>query len=363
MSVYRRLLRPLVFRLDPETAHNIASGVANRLSPAVKYVSGDGSRSYHNDRLRTDICGIEVDNPVGLAAGFDKGGRAVDVYHAIGLGFGELGSVTGQPQPGNKKSRIFRYPQDFALINRMGFNSEGSVAVGRRLRAKSPQVPIGINIGKTKAVPLDKAVDDYLFSLDNLFPFADYLTINVSSPNTLGLRTLQEGAKLYPLLIAIRERSEGLAADYNKKNIPPIFVKIAPDLADSAIDEVIQVVDQAKINGIIATNTTIDKSTLRTPTSEIGGISGRPLTLRAREVVAYIYKKSSGRIFIIGVGGLMDANDVYYMIRAGANAIQLGTGLVYGGWELVDEVKQGLVTRMDRDGVANVRDLVGIDSK
>ncbi len=363
MSVYRSILQPLLFRLDPEIVHDIASGVANRFSGVVRYVAVDGLRSYYDKRLETDICGIKLDNPVGIAAGFDKGGRAVDVLHAIGFGYTEVGTVTGQMQVGNSRPRIFRYPRDFALINRMGFNSEGSERVAHRLKGKLPIIPVGINIGKTKVVPLDRAVEDYLFSLGNLFPFADYIVINVSSPNTPGLRTLQEGDRLYPLLDTLKRKSEALAEEHKKDHVPPMFVKIAPDLAENAIDEVIQVVDQTKADGIIATNTTIDKSTLTTPTSEIGGISGRPLTQRSRQVVAYIHRKTDGKIPIIGVGGIMDANDAYYMIRAGATAVQIGTGLVYGGWELVDEIKVGITTRMERDGISSVRDLIGTDAR
>lgn len=363
MSLYRTFLRPLLFRLDPETAHNMMSNVANTLPIVVRYVGRNGAKSYHDKRLETEICGIRLDNPVGLAAGFDKGGRALDVLHVVGFGYTEVGTVTGQQQEGNRKPRVFRCPQDYALINRMGFNSEGSERVAHRLKSKSPRIPVGINIGKTRIVPLDKATDDYLFSLGNLFEFADYIVINVSSPNTPGLRTLQEGDRLYPLLKTLKVRSEGLAGDYKKESVPPMFVKIAPDLTEGAIDEVIQVVEQASVDGIIATNTTIDKSELGVPTSELGGISGRPLTAKARQVVGYIHRKTDGRVPIIGVGGIMDANDAYYMVRAGASAIQLGTGLVYGGWELVDEIKRGLIARMERDGIANIGDLVGVDAK
>lgn len=363
MSLYRTVLQSFLFRLDPETVHNVAIGAADRFSNTLRYFSGDGRRVYHDDRLKTEICGINLVNPIGLAAGFDKGGRAVDVLDVFGFGYTEVGTVTGQMQVGNPRPRIFRYPRDYALINRMGFNSEGSERVAQRLREKSPRIPVGINIGKTKTVSLDNVADDYLFSLDNLFEFADYIVINVSSPNTLGLRTLQEGSRLRPLLIALKRRSEDLATNYKMETVPPMFVKISPDLENGAIDEVIQVVDQAHVDGIIATNTTIDKSTLTTPTSEIGGISGRPLTHRAREVVGYIYRETGGRIPIIGVGGIMDANDAYYMIRAGATSIQVGTGLVYGGLELVDEIKRGLVARMDRDGIFTIKDLVGVDSK
>ena len=362
MSVYS-ILRPALFRLDPETAHNVASGIADRFSGPIRYLAGDGLRSYYDRRLETDICGVTVDNPVGLAAGFDKGGKAVDVLHVVGFGYTEVGTVTGQRQDGNPRPRIFRYPRDLALINRMGFNSEGSEVVSRRLKRKSPKIPVGINIGKSRDVPLDRAVDDYLFSLGNLFGFADYIVINVSSPNTPGLRALQEGDRLYPLLDTLKKRSEALSEDYKKDRVPPMLVKVSPDLTQEAIDEVIQVIDQAHVDGIIATNTTVDKSPPAPPTNETGGISGRPLTRRSREVVGHIYKRTQGGLPIIGVGGIMDADDAYYMLRAGASAVQVGTGLVYGGWELVDEIKRGLIARMERDGIHTIKDLVGIDIK
>ncbi len=360
MSVYRTI-RPLVFQLPPETAHNIVAGIADRFSGPIKYLAGDGLRSYYDRRLETDICGITVTNPVGLAAGFDKGGRTVDVLHVVGFGYTEVGTVTGQQQDGNPRPRIFRYPRDHALINRMGFNSEGSERVALRLKGKSPRIPVGINIGKNKDVPLDRAVENYLFSLDNLFPFASYIVVNVSSPNTPGLRTLQEGDRLYPLLSNLKRRSAELADEHKKDHIPPMFVKISPDLADEDTDEVIQVVKQTRVDGIIATNTTVDTSVL--DANETGGISGRPLTEKARQAVKHIYRKTNGEMPIIGVGGIMDADDAYNMIRAGASAIQLGTGLVYGGWGLADEIKRGLIARMERDGVPTIKDLVGVDIK
>ncbi|MBP2323992.1 dihydroorotate dehydrogenase [Kibdelosporangium banguiense] len=290
------------------------------------------------------VFGVRFPNSVGLAAGMDKDGVALAAWPALGFGFVEVGTVTAVAQAGNEKPRLFRLPESAAIINRMGFNNSGAEALAERL-ARGPRlrVPLGISIGKSKVVPVEQAVEDYRTSLRALYQYGDYFAVNVSSPNTPGLRGLQDRAALSELLAELSLECKALAE--RERSVPrPLLVKIAPDLTDDAIGEVLQVCDQHGISGIIATNTTLSRDGLAADDQHLagqaGGLSGRPLTERAREVVTFVHKETGGRLPIIGVGGIMEVDDAARMFDAGASLVQLYTGFIYGG--------PGLVRRISR---------------
>jgi dihydroorotate dehydrogenase len=292
--------------------------------------------------LVVSVAGLTFSNPVGLAAGLDKNAELLGLWSGLGFGHIELGTVTAQAQPGNPKPRIFRYRSDSALINRMGFPSEGADTVAIRLAAMKSSLktlpPIGINIGKSKVTDIDRAIDDYLYSFKKLSALADYVTVNVSSPNTPGLRQLQERDRLSALLTALQE------VNGDKK---PIFVKVAPDLSFSAIDELIECCDVTGVSGLIATNTTLSREGLSVATDEAGGLSGVPLRQKSLEVVTFIGSRLKGRMSLIGVGGISDYGQVLDMLAAGASAVQLYTALIYEGPGIVTAISRGLTKFMD----------------
>lgn len=359
---YRRALRPLLFAQDPEAAHE-------RTLELLATASGlpAGRRPFTHARLKMTVAGLEFPNPVGLAAGCDKNAKAIPIWPRFGFGFVEVGTVTAQAQPGNPKPRLFRVPEYGALVNRLGFNSEGSEVVAKRIanlrrKSRALTVPLGINIGKTKIVTGDDAVlDDYRTSLRRLSRLADFLVINVSSPNTPGLRQWQERAKLTLLLGALMEESRTLAA---KRGTPPVpvFVKISPDMADADMDDVAEVALDLGLAGIIATNTTIAREGEVARVEQQGGLSGKPLRNRATEVIRTLYRRTQGRLPLIGVGGLFTAEDAYARIRAGASLVQLYTGMIYEGPFLPRTLNQGLLRLMERDGVAHLSELVGVEA-
>jgi len=330
--IYTRVVRPALFRLgggDPEIAHARTTAALRLLRPAAPLL-----RRYFGSGSPRTVFGVRFPNPVGLAAGMDKDGQHLRAWPALGFGFVEVGTVTRHPQPGNPVPRLFRLPASEALINRMGFNNAGADALADQLRALGPlPVPLGISIGKSKITPVDRAVEDYLASFRALRHFGDYFAINVSSPNTPGLRALQDRAALDTLLGALRQEATAR-----------LLVKIAPDLTEHAIAEVLEVCDTHRIDGIIATNTTLSRDGLApadTPlATEPGGLSGRPLTTRARDVVAFIAKHTNGNLPIIGVGGILTPDDALSMLDAGASLLQTYTGLIYSG--------PGLVRRINR---------------
>lgn len=345
---YERLLRPAMFAAhggDPERIHEdmIAALAALGAAPGIRSLVGVLTRTPSEP---VEIAGIRFPGRVGLAAGLDKDGRAARAWARLGFAFAELGTVTAHPQPGNPKPRIVRLKDSRALINRMGFNNDGALALANRLAVAdiwrgnaAAGIPLGISIGKTKATPLEGAVDDYLSSLGWLAPHADYIAVNVSSPNTPGLRTLQDGGALSDLLGALT----GRAVDLARGGVPvPIFVKIAPDLTWGQIDEVLDAMHDARCAGVIATNTTLERGGLarvdEAKASEAGGLSGAPLTQRSREVVAYVREHTA--LPIIGAGGLMDADDAARMRDAGADLLQLYTGFIYGGPGLIGAINQ-----------------------
>jgi dihydroorotate dehydrogenase len=341
--VYKLLLKPILFSFQAEKAHHITFKLSKLFfkipgfRPVFKWLN-----TYQNARLERTVFGIKFPNPVGLAAGFDKDAKMLDVFSAMGFGFIEIGTLTPKPQAGNPLPRLFRLPQDQSLINRMGFNNEGVDAAVERLRNKPPGLIVGGNIGKNKDTPNDKAVDDYRYSFEKLFPVVDYFVVNVSSPNTPGLRELQEKEPLTALLMSLQE------LNFSKANPKPILLKIAPDLIDSQLDDIIEIVTASKLAGIIATNTTISRENLLTSKSEVdgigaGGLSGKILANRSTEVIRYLHQKSSGKIPIIGVGGILSANDALEKLKAGASLVQVYTGLVYEGPSLPGKICRGLV--------------------
>ena len=326
---YEQIVRPLLFRMDPETAHHFSLG-ALRL-PGARAVL----RSFAPAPSPREVFGVSFRNPIGLAAGFDKNAVAIPAWEALGFGFVEVGTVTAKPQPGNPRPRIFRYPAQRALINRLGFNNEGADAIAQRLRrlrasSRRPQIPIGVNLGKSKVTPLEEAPNDYLYSFRQLHDVADYIVLNVSSPNTPGLRSLQEEGALRQLLSAITKENAQLPAP------KPILLKIAPDLPDVAMEEIVGVCEEFAIAGLIATNTTLDHAAIAPAADEQGGLSGAPLGKRSTQMIRFLRART--RLPIIGVGGITGAASAREKIEAGAQLLQIYTGYIYRGPGLLREL-------------------------
>jgi dihydroorotate dehydrogenase len=353
----------VLFTQDPEAAHERAIElleVAGKLPLA-------SSHPFTHARLKVTVAGMTFPNPVGLAAGCDKNARAVPVWPRFGFGFVEVGTVTAQAQPGNPKPRLFRVPEFGALVNRLGFNSEGSAVVAKRLarlrrRGRAVTVPLGINIGKTKLVTGDQAVlDDYRDSFRRLARLADYIAINVSSPNTPGLRQWQERGRLTALLHVLQEEAHATAARHNTSPIP-LFVKISPDMDDTDMNDVAEVALELNLAGLIATNTTIAREGALESVQQAGGLSGKPLRDRATEVIRMLYRRTEGHLPLIGVGGIFTAEDAYARFQAGASLVQFYTALVYEGPYLPRHINQGLLRLMERDGVGHISEVVGVSA-
>lgn len=344
--------------MDPEAAHLRTLGLLER---AAGY-AGARAPSF-SSRLAVSVAGLDFPNPLGLAAGCDKDARAVRAWPAMGFGFVEVGTVTSRPQPGNPKPRIFRLSADRAIINRLGFNGEGSEAVALRIarlrRGTDLRVPLGINIGKTKLA--ENVVEDYLASFHRLAPLADYVAVNVSSPNTPGLREWQERRHLTTLLAALQQAAQNLAETQASPPVP-LFVKVAPDMSDAEMDDVVAAAFETGVAGIIATNTTIARGGALPESSESGGLSGAPLRERACAVIRYLYRRTEGSIPLVGVGGISTAADAYARVRAGAALVQLYTALIYEGPFLPRRINRGLLRLMDRDGVKRISDAVGTEN-
>ncbi|MET9628730.1 quinone-dependent dihydroorotate dehydrogenase [Lentzea sp. NPDC006480] len=323
--VYKQVVRRALFGMhggDAERVHETTLDVMAKLSPLARF-----ARNQNNPRT---VFGIRFPNPVGLAAGLDKDGRALPAWAALGFGFVEVGTVTWHAQPGNPKPRLFRLREDEAIINRMGFNNAGAQALAQKLDKTTLKAPLGISLGKSKITPVTEAVQDYLNSLNALKDHGDYYAINVSSPNTPGLRSLQDKGALTELVQELTRATD-----------KPMLVKIAPDLADDAIEEVIQVCLDNGIKGLIATNTTLSREGLTSAhKTETGGLSGKPLTQRANDVVRFITKNSE--LPVIGVGGIATADDAKRMIDAGASLVQIYTGFIYEGPGLVSQINRAL---------------------
>jgi dihydroorotate dehydrogenase len=348
--IYRCLVRPLLFALtrhDPELAHSLTVTLLRRLGPSPLLRLVAGSRPLADPRLERQVFGVHFPNPVGLAAGFDKDGLAVRALAALGFGFLEVGTVTLRPQPGNPRPRLFRLPASGAVINRMGFNNRGAEALAAELgRIWPPPLPVGVSLGRSKVTPEGQAPDDYCAALRLVHPHLDYIAVNVSSPNTPGLRSLQGRAELDALLGRLRQTATELAGGTTPR---PLLLKIAPDLTWDQLAELLEVCQARGVAGVIASNTTLSRDGLVTSdrrlAGEAGGLSGRPLTQRVRELVAFIHRETGGRLPIVGVGGIMEPDDALRLLDAGASLVQLYTGLVYAGVGLVQEINRALLRR------------------
>lgn len=366
VDIYRSSLRPLLFRsqADPEWLHQQTIAALNALTrQAWLAQSVARSCSFTHSSLKQTLWGLNFANPVGLAAGFDKDGLAAGAWASLGFGFAELGTVTHLPQPGNPQPRLFRLPADRAALNRMGFNNQGAVALADRLtclrESTIAPIPLGVNLGKSKVTALEDAAADYRSSFHLLRDLGDYFVVNVSSPNTPGLRSLQARDQLEPILDALQQENvQG----------KPILVKIAPDLDWEDIATVVELTQLYKLAGIIATNTTIARDNLKTQTidrtgnlvtAEAGGISGAPVRARSTEVIRQIYQHTEGQMAIVGVGGIFTAEDAWEKITAGASLIQVYTGWIYEGPWMVRRILEGLVKKLEEHGLSSVEEAIG----
>jgi dihydroorotate dehydrogenase len=341
--MYERLLKPILFSMDPETVHHLAIDLLRVLSRLPWLL--DLVPSFHNAKLERNLFGLRFPNPIGLAAGFDKNGVALPAWAALGFGFIEVGTITKQAQPGNPRPRIFRLPEMEGLINRLGFNNDGAEAIASRLEELRsgrswPSIPVGINIGKTKVVPIDAATEDYVQSFRRLKNLGDYFVLNVSSPNTPGLRKLQERSALGELFGAFQQENRPFDALKGAQSVP-LLVKIAPDLTFGQIDDLLELATEHRLAGIIATNTTIDQTSVPESKRQQGGLSGRPLGTRALEILRHIRKQSS--LPVIAVGGIMSQDDAIARFDAGAALIQIYTGFIYRGPALIRRTLKRLV--------------------
>ncbi|WP_114904281.1 quinone-dependent dihydroorotate dehydrogenase [Kordia sp. SMS9] len=338
--MYQFLVKPILFRFDPEKVHHFTFSLIRTLCK-IPFVSSIFRRMYvvNDKRLERTVFGLTFKNPVGLAAGFDKDAKLYNELSNFGFGFIEIGTLTPKPQVGNPKKRLFRLKQDEAIINRMGFNNGGVHEAVERLK-KNKGVLIGGNIGKNKVTPNEDAVEDYKICFEALFPHVDYFVVNVSSPNTPGLRELQDKEPLTALLSTLQGMNR------EKASPKPILLKIAPDLTNEQLEDIIEIVANTNIAGVIATNTTISREGLQSPDKEeMGGLSGKPLTNRSTEVIRFLAEKSNKAFPIIGVGGIHTAKDALEKLDAGADLVQLYTGFVYEGPNLIKNINKELLKR------------------
>ncbi len=365
---YQYGVRPLLFSLDPEAAHHLAIATCRRISESPILQAIAKSTFYYSDsRLSQTLWNLKFENPIGLAAGFDKNAEAIGAWENLGFGFAEVGTITAHAQSGNPQPRLFRLPSDRAVLNRMGFNNRGADATAidlkNYLQAHKLCIPLGINLGKSKITEISEAKLDYAESLRSLYEFGDYFVVNVSSPNTPNLRDLQATDQLCAIL-----------AELNPINISnkPILVKIAPDLNDADIVEVVKASQTYGAAGIIATNTTISRQNLTTThlaitgkpvTEEAGGISGQPVRDRSLQVINLIWQTTQGSLPIIGVGGIFTAEDAWQKITAGAAIVQVYTGLIYEGPMIVKNILQGLVAKLEAHGLDNIQQAIGMSHK
>ena len=363
--LYRSLLRRLLFRLPPETAHELALHTLDS-APRLSGLLG-GSNANEIPFGKLERFGLSFSNPVGLAAGFDKDGIALPGLAALGFGFIEAGTVTFHPQPGNARPRLFRLPKDQALINRAGFNNKGAAAFAQRVAAaveKEREYVLGVSIGKSKVARLEEAVEDYLQSFTIVYPVADYVAVNVSSPNTPGLRDLQQANQLEALLTALQQRSKELSKQNEPGKALPLLVKISPDIDAEDLEQIAAVALKTSVTGIIATNTTISRQGLKSSAAEVqacgaGGLSGLPLRIPANRMISRLYNLTAGKIPLIGVGGIFNAEDAWEKICAGASLVQLYTGFIYQGPGIVSEINKGLQEIIIREGVQSLDEAVG----
>jgi dihydroorotate dehydrogenase len=361
MGVYERALWPLLRRLDAETSHSLSIALLDGLQaiPAVDWAI-ERLLSFQDPRLRFTWRGLTFRNPVGLAAGVDKNARLPRILRALGLGFIEVGTVTPMPQPGNPRPRVARLTSHHALVNRLGFPSHGMQRVARNVkRLRLKQTPLGMNIGKNAATPLAQATDDYLSCLRSLYSHGDYFVINVSSPNTEGLTSLQAATTLSALARAVIGEAQALAETRGQPR-KPVLAKVSPDLSKDGLHAAIDASLEAGLDGLVAVNTSINQG-LRTSAGATipGGISGEPLRERAVEAVSLVRDQAPSDFFVLGVGGVFKASHAWDLLRAGANAVQMYTGLVYQGPGVIGEINRGLVRLMDQEGVGTIAEVTG----
>lgn len=355
-------LRKFLFQMDPEAAHTwtVRALKMMQATPLMKQTFRR-NMNVNDSRLHTSCLGLTFPNPVGLAAGFDKHANVYPAIAALGFGFVEVGTLTPRPQSGNPQPRLFRLPAEQGIINRMGFNNHGIQSAKETFtRLGKPHAPIGINLGKNKDTPNEQAADDYIKGLEALYHYGDYFVINISSPNTQGLRDLQQVAALQGLLTDILGKRDELANQTGTRH--PILLKIAPDLSSEQLADLIYTALEAGIDGIIATNTTLSREGLQSPhRNEAGGLSGRPLTIRSTQLIGDIYRITQGKVPIIGVGGIFTGQDAYDKIRAGANLIQVYTGMIYRGPSIAKQINKELLTCLERDGFSSVNEAIGVE--
>jgi len=384
---YKKLVRPLLFAQDAERAHDFTLKILARASRG-KFACDAIGIFFSAQELPVELFGLKFPNPIGLAAGMDKFAVAVPIWEKLGFGFCELGGVAWHAQPGNPQPRMFRAVADKAIVNRMGFNNPGAEALAEKLAEWRkfglwPNHPVGINLGKSKTTPLEKAAGDYANSFRVLRPHFDFFVVNVSSPNTPNLRQLQDKTALDNILAAIQQMNQkirmesvagkstlgttSIAADYGLRTTDfiPILVKVAPDLSFEALDEILELASSRQIAGIVATNTTIERpqtnnSMLQKIYSETGGLSGKPLRARSTEIIRHIYKQTKGKLPIIGVGGIFNADDAWEKITAGASLVQIYTSLVFEGPGITKEIVAGLIQRLEMAGMKNLQQAVGL---
>ena len=352
MSFYKQIIRPLLFNLPPETAHEFGiEALKTGLNP--KFAQNLASKRFSQENFGAiERFGLNFKNPLGIAAGFDKNGKVVNQLAALGFGFVEVGTITFKPQKGNEKPRLFRLPEDKALINRLGFNNEGTANVVERLKNLNRNCIVGVNIGKNKDVPNEEATENYLKSFDLAHEVADYIAVNVSSPNTPNLRELQKAENLEELLGELQKRNIELSAK-------PLLVKIAPDLAENEIEAIVDIASRLNLSGIIATNTTVKRENLRTNINQTGGLSGKPLQKVSNEVISKIYNYSKGKLPVIGVGGIFTAEDAFEKIASGACLVQSYTGFIYQGLTFARDVNSGLKKILKEKGFTSLDEAVG----
>ncbi|AKD03499.1 dihydroorotate dehydrogenase [Pontibacter korlensis] len=343
--MYKSLLRPLLFQLDPEKVHYLSTDAlrASLKLPFAKSLT-QSMFKVEDRRLERELFGLKFPNPVGLAAGFDKDAKLVDELGELGFGFVEIGTLTPKPQHGNDKPRLFRLPQDQAIINRMGFNNEGVDAAVRRLEMRRSNIIVGGNIGKNKVTPNEEALNDYLYCFKALFHVVDYFVVNVSSPNTPDLRALQDKEPLKKLLVSLQEENQKMGTP------KPLLLKIAPDLNLAQLNDIIEIAIEAKLSGIIGTNTTVSRQGLLTPEVRVqeigmGGLSGKPLTVHSTQIIQHLRTFLPPEIRLIGVGGIMAADDAIDKMNAGADLVQLYTGFIYEGPSLISQINKKLLSR------------------
>jgi dihydroorotate dehydrogenase len=362
--LYRSIVRPILFCLPAESAHELAM---SSLSIALR--SDFVRRSVESKLWSAPFgelrrFGLSFSNPVGLAAGFDKEGTAAQALAALGFGFIEVGTVTRKPQPGNPRPRIFRLPEDQALVNRAGFNNCGAAKLAENIAQRRPANVLGVNIGKSRDVPIEEAIPDYLASFAAVYPVADFIAVNVSSPNTPNLRELQRADLLDELLKVLQRRNRELATQLSLPNARPLLVKIAPDLTEGEIESIVDVAMRNTIDGLIATNTTVSRNGLRSAKAKVescgeGGLSGAPLRKPSNEVIAQLYRLTSGQLPIIGVGGVFTAEDAWEKICAGAGLIELYTGFIYEGPTVAKRINEGLAEILKREAFRSLDEAIG----